>query len=32
MSSYIAAYLAAWAVGYVLGYKVRMIRTALYAA
>lgn len=32
MTSFVAAYLFAWAVGYVLGYKVRMVRSALYAA
>jgi hypothetical protein len=32
MTSFVAVFLAAWAVGYVLGYKLRMIRSALYAA
>lgn len=32
MTTYVAIFLAAWAVGYVLGFKVRMIRSALYAA
>jgi hypothetical protein len=31
MTGYIAIFLAAWACGYVLGFKVRMIRSALYA-
>lgn len=31
-SAYVAVFLLAWAVGYVLGFKVRMIRTVLYAA
>lgn len=32
MTSFAAVFLAAWAAGWVLGYKVRMIKTALYAA
>lgn len=32
MTTFTAVFLAAWAVGFVLGYKVRMVRTALYAA
>jgi hypothetical protein len=32
MTSYVAIFLAAWAIGYVLGFKVRMVRSALYAA
>ena len=32
ISAYIAIFLLAWAFGYVLGFKVRMVRTALYAA
>lgn len=32
MAEWIAAFLASWAAGYVIGFKVRMIRSALYAA
>lgn len=32
MTTFTAVFLAAWAAGFVLGYKVRMVRTALYAA
>lgn len=32
MTSYVAVFLAAWAVGFVLGFKVRMIKSAIYAA
>lgn len=32
MTSTAAVMLLAWALGYVLGYKIRMIRTAFYAA
>ena len=32
MTTFVGVFLAAWAIGYALGYKVRMIRTALYAA
>jgi len=32
MTSYVAAYLLAWAIGYALGSKVRMVKTAMYAA
>jgi len=32
MTSTAAVMLLAWAIGYVLGYKVRMVKTALYAA
>lgn len=32
MTTYVLVYLAAWATGYGLGWKVRMIRSALYAA
>ena len=31
ISTYVGAFLLAWATGYVLAYKIRMIRTALYA-
>ena len=32
MSVTVGAYLLAWAVGYVLGYKVRMVKSAIYAS
>lgn len=32
MTTYLAAFLLAWAVGYVLGFKLKMIRSALYAS
>jgi len=32
MSTSAAVFLLAWAIGYVLGYKVKMVRSALYAA
>lgn len=32
MTTYTAVFLAAWAMGYVLGFKIRMIRSALYAS
>jgi hypothetical protein len=31
-SLYVGVFLLAWAIGYVLGFKVRMIRSVLYAA
>jgi hypothetical protein len=30
--SYVAIFLTAWVFGYLLGYKLRMIRSAMYAA
>lgn len=32
MTTIVAAMFATWALGYVAGWKVRMIRTAFYAA
>ena len=32
MTSYVAVFLFAWATGFVLGFKVRMIKSAIYAA
>lgn len=32
MTTVAGVYLLAWAVGYVLGYKVRMVKTVMYAA
>jgi len=32
MITYVGVFMLAWATGYVLGFKVRMIRSALYAS
>lgn len=32
MTTYVAVYVAAWAAGYVLGFKVRAVRTVIYAS
>lgn len=32
MTTYVAVFMAAWAAGYVLGFKVRAVRSVLYAS
>jgi len=32
MTTYVVVFMAAWAAGYVLGFKVRAIRTVIYAS